>query len=77
MTKPRSDDNNGWDEWKNVVLRELKDIRTEQKETRSDVVNVRLDISRLQIKSGVWGAIGGAIPVVVLIAFEIISRGIK
>lgn len=37
-------------------------------ELRKEVVRVQLDIATLKVKSGVWGLIGGAIPVVIGLA---------
>ncbi len=37
-----------------------------------EIVNLRIVVEGLTIKSGVWGLIGGSIPVVVLLAFVLI-----
>ena len=76
MVKSNSDDSNGWDEWKNAVLMSLNEIKAEQKDTRKENSQIRTDISKLQVKSGIWGMVGGVIPVAIMIAFEII-RGLK
>ena len=35
---------------------------------------VRIEIAKLKVKSGIWGVIGGTIPVVILIAMYFITR---
>lgn len=35
---------------------------------------LRVDIAQLKVKSGIWGVIGGTIPVVILIAIYFIVR---
>jgi hypothetical protein len=39
------------------------------------ITEVRVDIAGLKVKAGVWGLIGGAIPVIVTIAIYLIIRG--
>jgi len=65
---------NGWDEWKRYVLGELKRVSDEQTDMRkenvaqhvailSSISDLKSDLSALKVKAGVWGLIGGAIPV--------------
>uniref|UniRef100_A0A6M3L3R2 Uncharacterized protein n=1 Tax=viral metagenome TaxID=1070528 RepID=A0A6M3L3R2_9ZZZZ len=35
---------------------------------------VRIEIAKLKVKSGIWGVIGGTIPVIILIAIYFIAR---
>ncbi len=41
---------------------------------RKDVQNLSIDIAKLKIKAGVWGILGGAIPVVIMIGAWIIIQ---
>ena len=50
-----------WEEWRRHVLLELKSIR----KMREDITYIREQIAALKVKSGVWGAIGAGIVVVV------------
>jgi len=36
---------------------------------------VRIEIAKLKVKSGIWGVIGGTIPVVIVIAIYFIVKG--
>ena len=35
---------------------------------------IRIDIAKLKVKSGIWGVIGGCVPVVILIAIYFVVR---
>lgn len=42
---------------------------------RREVVKVQIDIATLKVKAGIWGLIGGAIPVVITIAIYLLVKG--
>ena len=62
---------NGWQEYKIHVMSELDDLKkllSNMDERISDirqidVPSLRVEIAMLKIKSGIWGAIAGIIPV--------------
>ena len=71
---------NGWSQWAKHVLRELKrlsesqekmserfskDIMKLRDDVNEDVLDIKTDIARLQVKAGIWGLIGASIPVAV------------
>ena len=71
-------DNNGWNEWSRHVLAELHRLNDcieaipKSFNLKVDYINlalkrIEIDIAKLQVKSGVWGAIGGMIPVVIML----------
>jgi len=67
-------DNNGWDEYKKLILKEIKDLsdKTSRLEKRMDtqmelISTIREDIAGLKVKSGIWGFIGGGIPSLVAV----------
>jgi len=53
---------NGWEKYGYFVLKELKEIKSEQKDMRKDVRELVREVAALKVKSGVWGLIAGAIP---------------
>ena len=63
---------NGWHEWSKHVLLELERLGKEQNETDDAMTSIKVEIAMLKVKSGVWGAIGGLIPVLIYIAFKIL-----
>jgi len=38
------------------------------------LVQARLDIATLKVKSGVWGLLGGLVPVLIMIAVVLVER---
>jgi hypothetical protein len=43
-------------------------------ELKTDVKKLREDVAQLKVKSGMWGAIGGTIPVAVMLIFWLIRQ---
>ena len=64
---------NGWEQWKNHVLSELKDNKGDHKCIVEKLDRVRQDIAALQVKSGVWGLVGGLIPVLIMVIFLVLK----
>jgi len=58
---------NGWKEWKNHVLAELGRLEAIQ----TDITDIKVAIGKLKVKSGVWGAVAGAIPCAGVIVYLI------
>lgn len=50
---------NGWAQWSRHVLSELKRQNDWLSGIQEELVQARLEIARLQVKSGIWGAVGG------------------
>jgi len=58
---------NGWEEWKEYVLAELKRQAHAQESSTEVQRAILVEIAGLKAKSTVWGVIGGSIPVLVAI----------
>lgn len=39
----------------------------------AEVVNLKIEVAKLSVKSGIWGLMGGSIPVLMILAFMIIK----
>ena len=63
---------NGWDEWRNHILLELKDNGETHKCIMEKLTKIDHGLTELQIKSGVWGLMGGLIPVLIVAVFWMI-----
>lgn len=63
-------DTESWDNWREHVLAEIKRANDNFTILTIAVTNLHVETAKLQVKSGMWGVIGGMIPVVVLIALE-------
>ncbi len=68
-------DDGTWDEWSKHVLLELKRLGTGQESHNTLLSEIKSQIATLKVKAGIWGLIGGAIPVVVGLAIWIIKNG--
>ena len=66
---------NGWDEWSKFVLSELKRLSMAYEGLRETSEGIRIEIAKLKVKAGIWGAIGGAIPVIVMMFLWWIKSG--
>ena len=66
---------NGWDEHKRLVLKELGCLRADQASVASTLVDIRVAIGKLQVKAGIWGILGGCVPIALALAAYYI-RGI-
>ena len=54
-----------WNVWARHILEELKRLDTCFDEVRQLQMQIRLEQARLQVKSGVWGALGASIPILI------------
>lgn len=69
----RRDPVSTWRHDRNMLLKSVEETKDavavlaeEMKEVRQiDMPNLRIEIAKLNIKAGIWGAIGGAIPIAV------------
>ena len=62
------DPQDGWVRWKNYVLEELKRGNRVQETILKNQTKIHIEIATLKVKSGVWGLLGGAIPVIIGLA---------
>ena len=56
----------GMSEWEKYILEELRELRRE-------VVAVREQVAGLMVKSGLWGAVAGAIPAIAAILYVLLK----
>ncbi len=66
---------NGWIEYRKLILSELERMNRNMESLRDDVEGLRREVSMLKVKSGVWGAIAGAVPAT-LVLFYLLLRGV-
>jgi len=66
---------NGWTEYRRLVLKELEDLNTAVDSVRAEQTKIREEIATLKVKSGIWGLIGGAIPVAIGLALWLLKLG--
>lgn len=61
---------NGWGEWAKHVLSELERLNACYEKLDERIQTMHTDIVTLKIKAGVWGLVGGIIPVLVVIGIK-------
>lgn len=52
---------NGWDKWGAHVLEEMKRTNSNIDAIRKDQCKMGKNIAKLEVKTGFWGALGGAL----------------
>lgn len=66
---------NGWKEWSKYVLKELERLNTCYASTDRRLQQISVDIAMLKVKAGLWGAMGGALPVAITLAVIYLKKG--
>lgn len=56
-----SDKNNGWSEWSNKVLSDLRQFRDDIKEIYEIINDLKIEVAVAKAKAALWGAIAGLI----------------
>lgn len=65
---------NSWFVWSKHVLMQLEKDSQCLYEIKKDLADLKVEIERLKVKSGVWGLIGGAIPVAIAMGVWLVQR---
>jgi len=64
---------NNWSEWQNLVLDQLREVRVDVKQIMTnELPHIRTDIGKLQVKAGIWGAVAGALPALIISVITIV-----
>ena len=67
-------DNNGFEEYKKLIMSNIADFKEELKEMNESLTEIKIEIGMLKVKSGIWGLIGACVPVVGGIAWLSLKR---
>ena len=63
-----------WNEWSKYVLKELERLNSCYTDMNKQLGKIREDIASLQVKSGIWGLVGGCVPVLIIIVIQMIKK---
>jgi len=74
---------NGWNEYSRLVLAELKRLNEGQehiidgrvkdrRDIEEELRQIHIELARLQVKAGLWGAMAGVIPAAIALAFSLL-----
>lgn len=66
---------NGWTEWSKHVLFELERLNTCYERLDQKIDQVNIELVKLKVKSGIWGLVGGAIPICIMLGIYFITKG--
>ena len=69
-----SNPDNGWREWSRYVLQELKEHNKVQEAILRDITSIRVELAGLQVKAGVWGVLGGMVPILIGLALWLLKK---
>ena len=64
----------GWDEWGRHVLQELRRHHGSLDDIEKAINKIYVEIAMLKVKSGAWGALGGAIPVLIALGVWLLTK---
>lgn len=68
---------NSWFAWSKHVLMQLEHDAMCLSEVKKELTNIKVEIARLKVKSGIWGAIGGMLPVISAILIGLLIWYVK
>ncbi|MBC8490464.1 MAG: hypothetical protein H8D45_30995 [Bacteroidetes bacterium] len=63
-----------WDKYQEWVIRDLKRLSENIKEINNKLDDISKDTAMLKVKAGMWGMIGGALPVIIALAFYLLKN---
>jgi hypothetical protein len=66
-------ENNGWNEWSKYVLKELERLNIVIEKQSEQLQQIGEDIVSLKLKAGIWGLVGGAIPVAIGLLIKLLA----
>ena len=64
----------GWTRWSKHVLLEIERLNSCMLHLDEQVRQLSIEIAMLKVKSGAWGLVGGSIPVLLALAYKLLSK---
>ena len=68
-------DANGWSKYEKLVMDKLDEHDDRFGNVENKLTQIQVDIATLKVKAGVWGGIGGLVPVVIALVMFFASKG--
>lgn len=59
-----------WDNWREHILAEIKRGNDNIILLTNAITGINVEIAKLQVKSGIWGVMGGMIPVCIVLVVK-------
>ena len=71
----------GWDTWSKFIRSEVKRLGDNSDEARKEVraiykeiAEINAQLASLKTRAGLWGAVGAAVPVLIMLGVQILMR---
>ncbi len=71
----KSNEENGWKEHQRLVLSELKRQGNWLESLDRRMGDIRVEVAKLQVKSGLWGAVAGGVMTIIIIVIKMFNIG--
>lgn len=62
-----------WETWSNFVLKELERLNRNQEDANKQMTEIKGQIIQLQVRAGLWGGLGGLIPIAIVIILKLLK----
>jgi hypothetical protein len=63
-------DGGDWDEYRKLVLSELRRLEAAVEGMRDEVQQLKVEVARLNVKAGMWGALAGVVTAAVAVLLQ-------
>jgi len=73
LTGPVDLNPESWGAWRHHILKEIKRLGERQEALNTTLTKIHIELAMLKVKSGIWGLIGGAIPVIIGLVFFVLK----
>lgn len=71
MDNPRS---NGWTEYQKLVMNTLEQHEKKLEGITEALTEIKVEIGMLKVKAGMWGVVGGIIPMAITLALVFVKK---
>jgi len=65
---------NGWEKYQKLVLTKLDEHNDKLQNLDEHMIKIYSVLAALKVKAGVWGIIGGSIPILILLVYHLIAK---
>lgn len=63
----------GWEYYSKLVLTKIDEHDEILSEINKELNNIKIDIGMLKVKAGIWGVIGGLVPITIGLALNFLK----
>jgi len=67
----------GWTEYNKMLTDRLDRLDAELQALRGDVIGLRESMAVLRVKASIWGAMAGAVPVLIALALAVLHNALR